>query len=121
MAEGEVRLGFVRGTPPPDGRGAVQARDRSGVLWRYEGTGDVRRPFATRERVGGGWNVHTAPAGTGELGRDDTPDLVARDTAGKLWLHQGVRKPGPEWNGALVPGPVRALVGGGWNTYDLIF
>ncbi|MEV4940175.1 hypothetical protein [Streptomyces zaomyceticus] len=265
VAEGTVRLDFVRGTPPPEGRGAVHARDRSGVLWRYEGTGDVRRPFATRERVGGGWNVYTAVtplrstsaagygslvardrggvlwlyegtgdpgapfaprrrvgggwnvytavtgdgrgdlvardrdgvlwsyrrdgsgglfeprrrvgggwnvytaltpsgfndgvlardkggvlwkydhpgyypsepfvprqrvgggwnvytalAGTGELGRDDTPDLVARDTAGKLWLHQGVRKPGPEWNGTLVPGPARTLVGGGWNTYDLI-
>ncbi|MER5968044.1 hypothetical protein [Streptomyces sp. NPDC002057] len=269
VAEGTVRLDFVRGTPPPDGRGAVHARDRSGVLWRYEGTGDVRRPFATRKRVGGGWNAYTAVtplrspdaaghgslvardrsgvlwlyqgtgdpaapfaprervgggwnvytavtgagraglvardrngvlwsydsnhgsggpfeprqrvgggwntydaltpsgyddgvlardrsgvlwkydhpgyapsvpfvprqrvgggwnaytalAGTGELGRDDTPDLVARDTAGRLWLHQGVRKPvpGSGREHSLVPGPTRTLVGGGWNTYDLIF
>ncbi|MFH9727288.1 hypothetical protein ACH4M4_30605 [Streptomyces sp. NPDC017254] len=268
VAEGTVRLDFVPGTPPPDGRGAVHARDRSGVLWRYEGTGDVGRPFAARKRVGGGWNAYTAVvpvrstdaagrgslvardrngvlwyyegtgdpdrpfaparrvgggwntytaltgfdhgglvardrdgvlwsyernygsggpfearrrvgggwnvytaltmsgygdgalardasgvlwkydrpgyspsvpfvpkrrvgggwnaytaiAGTGELGRDDTPDLVARDTSGRLWLYQGVPRhaPGPYYL-SIVPGPHRTLVGGGWNTYDLIF
>ncbi|WP_435973420.1 hypothetical protein [Streptomyces sp. Qhu_M48] len=102
----------------------VLARDRSGVLWKYDHPGHApSAPFVPRQRVGGGWNVYTALAGTGELGRDDTPDVVARDTAGRLWLYQGVRRPvsGSGWEYSLVPGPTRTLVGGGWNAYDLIF
>ncbi|MEU5915275.1 hypothetical protein [Streptomyces sp. NPDC047141] len=216
VAEGTVRLDFVLATLPPSERGALHARDKQGVLWRYEGTGDVTRPFATRKRVGGGWNIYTAIVGTGdgslvardrdgvlwiydesydsygrfkprtrvgggwntynalvksggwegvlsrdkdgvlwkyalkgcspcapfearqrigggwniytalagtaELGRDEFPDLVARDAAGKLWLYQGVPvyQPGSLW-GRTVPGSKRSLIGGGWNVYDLMF
>ncbi|MFD8209193.1 tachylectin-related carbohydrate-binding protein [Streptomyces sp. NPDC059695] len=96
----------------------VLGRDKDGVLWKYNALGPVPSlPFEQRRRVGGGWNTYTAIAGTAELGRDTYPDLVARDGAGKLWLYQGTRKPSAE----LVPGSARTLVGGGWNTYDLIF
>ncbi|MGW1115794.1 hypothetical protein ACWD5B_01595 [Streptomyces tanashiensis] len=93
-------------------------RDKDGVLWKYNRYGPYPSPpFQQRQRVGGGWNTYTAIAGTAELGRDDRPDLVARDRDGKLWLYQGVSKP----LSGLVPGSSRSLVGGGWNTYDLIF
>ncbi|MFE7515734.1 hypothetical protein ACFU8I_31580 [Streptomyces sp. NPDC057540] len=115
VAAGRLGLDFVVGTPTAGQRGAVHARDKDGVLWRYERRYNV--PYGPRQRVGGGWNTYTAIAGTAELGRDTYPDLVARDGAGKLWLYQGTRKPSAE----LVPGSARTLVGGGWNTYDLIF
>ncbi|MEV4427677.1 hypothetical protein AB0K23_20255 [Streptomyces sp. NPDC049602] len=107
----------------PGGYEGILGRDKDGVLWKYERQGCAPcAPFEPRQRVGGGWNVYTALAGTTELGRDENPDLVARDAAGRLWLYQGVRKPSPysSW-GSVVPGPTRSLVGGGWNAYDLIF
>jgi hypothetical protein len=105
------------------GYDGILSRDKDGVLWKYVRQGcSPCAPFEPRLRVGGGWNVYTAFAGTAELGRDENPDLVARDAAGKLWLYQGVPllTPGSHW-GTAVPGPTRSLVGGGWNAYDLMF
>ncbi|MFD9051497.1 hypothetical protein [Streptomyces zaomyceticus] len=105
------------------GYDGILSRGKDGVLWKYNRQGCAPcAPFEPRQRVGGGWNVYTALAGTAELGRDDNPDLVARDAAGKLWLYQGVRflKPG-SYGDTVVPGPTRSLVGGGWNAYDLVF
>ncbi|MFD3728875.1 hypothetical protein [Streptomyces sp. NPDC058671] len=100
----------------------VLGRDKDGVLWKYDRTGIIPGPpFEARQRVSGGWNTYTAFAGASEIGRDEYPDLVARDGAGKLWLYQGMRKSLPPWEYSLVPGPTRTLVGGGWNTYNLIF
>ncbi|WP_405854239.1 hypothetical protein OG361_16365 [Streptomyces sp. NBC_00090] len=100
----------------------VLGRDKDGVLWKYDRLGIIPGPpFAPRHRVGGGWNIYSAIAGAAELGRDRYPDLVARDRAGKLWLYQGVPKPLTSWDYSPVPGPTRTLVGGGWNTYNLIF
>ncbi|MFD8207616.1 hypothetical protein ACFV2S_14665 [Streptomyces sp. NPDC059695] len=99
------------------------SRDKDGVLWKYDRQGCIPcAPFEPRQRIGGGWNVYTALAGTAELGRDDVPDLVARDAAGKLWLYRGVHvpEPGSYW-GLIGPGPTRSLIGGGWNVYDLMF
>ncbi|MER7946725.1 hypothetical protein ABTY59_04935 [Streptomyces sp. NPDC096079] len=100
--------------------GGPLARDAAGVLWKYDETGSAGDPegypFRQRLRIGAGWNAYTAVAGTGDLGRRDYPDVVARDGAGRLWLYQGVIKAG-----ALVPGPTRTYVGPGWNVYDLIF
>ncbi|MGA5193992.1 hypothetical protein [Streptomyces exfoliatus] len=105
--------------------GGVLGRDKDGVLWKYDPVrvGEITPsvPFAPRHRVGGGWNIYTAIAGAYDLGRDRIPDLVARDRDGKLWLYQGVSKPLADWEYSLVPGPTRSLVGGGWNTYNLIF
>ncbi|MFC8584473.1 hypothetical protein ACFUGD_07965 [Streptomyces sp. NPDC057217] len=107
------------------GYDGILSRDKDGVLWKYnrQGRGCAScGPFEPRQRVGGGWNAYTALAGTTELGRDENPDLVARDAAGKLWLYQGVRFPKPgSYRGTIVPGPTRSLVGGGWNAYDLMF
>ncbi|MGW4725812.1 hypothetical protein [Streptomyces sp. NPDC004291] len=109
---------------PAGGNDGALARDKSGVLWKYENADWTQGPpFAPRHRVGGGWNVYTALAGTAELGRDGTGDLVARDAAGKLWLYQGVTTKGndPTRTDSVVPGPTRSLIGGGWNAYDMIF
>ncbi|MET7368464.1 hypothetical protein ABZS61_21950 [Streptomyces sp. NPDC005566] len=39
-----------------DGRNDLLARDKAGVLWRYNGTGTGR--FAARAKVGPGWMVY---------------------------------------------------------------
>ncbi|MFJ4340317.1 hypothetical protein [Streptomyces sp. NPDC088915] len=95
------------------------ARDTAGVLWKYDPrtlTGPTdNQPYKPRVRVGAGWNAYTAVVGTADLGRDRTPDLVARDKEGKLWLYQGVT------GASVVPGSSRTPVGGGWNVYDLLF
>ncbi|MFE5791927.1 tachylectin-related carbohydrate-binding protein [Streptomyces sp. NPDC056503] len=102
----------------PDG---ALGRDTAGVLWKYDVPPVAPGPpFTRRQLVGGGWNRYTALTGTGELGGDGNPDLVARDAAGNLWLHQGERWTAPSWNPTLVPDSSRSLIGGGWNTYDLL-
>ncbi|MER5963791.1 tachylectin-related carbohydrate-binding protein [Streptomyces sp. NPDC002057] len=113
LAQGSLELDFVPGTPPPGQRGAVHARDKDGVLWRYESTGDVTRPFAARKRVGGGWNAYTAVAPLTSATADGRGDLVARDKAGVLWYYAGTGKPS-------APFAPRKRVGGGWNTYTAL-
>ncbi|MEU1229976.1 hypothetical protein [Streptomyces sp. NPDC005828] len=89
------------------GEGDLVARDRDGVLWYYEGSGDLARPFKPRVRVGGGWNVYTSISSGGR-------GLIARDRDGVLWHYAD-----DYWhtNGPFKP---RVRVGGGWNTYNLI-
>ncbi|MFF6957945.1 MULTISPECIES: FG-GAP-like repeat-containing protein [unclassified Streptomyces] len=41
-----------------DGRNDLIARDTSGVLWLYKGTGNAGAPFAARVKIGGGWNTY---------------------------------------------------------------
>ncbi|MDV5147519.1 VCBS repeat-containing protein [Streptomyces sp. SBC-4] len=48
----------VAGDLTDDGKGDAVARDKSGVLWLYKGTGGATAPFATRTRIGSGWNTY---------------------------------------------------------------
>jgi len=96
-----------------DGTGDLLARDSSGVLWYYRGTGQSTAPFAPRTRVGGGWNVYTDLIGAGDVTGDGFPDLLARDSAGVLWFYRGT-------GNATAPFAPRTRVGGGWNTYRSI-
>ncbi|MFD9608222.1 tachylectin-related carbohydrate-binding protein [Streptomyces sp. NPDC059083] len=113
VAEGTLGLDFVAGTPYASQRGAVHARDKDGVLWRYEGTGDVSRPFAARKRVGGGWNAYTAVVPITTPTADGRGDLVARDKAGVLWYYEGTGRPS-------APFAPRRRIGGGWNAYTAL-
>ncbi|WP_161789790.1 FG-GAP repeat domain-containing protein [Streptacidiphilus neutrinimicus] len=72
-----------------DGKADLLARDHSGALWLYPGTGRAAAPYGTRIRVGGGWNAYTNLVAAGDLTGDGRDDLVARDTAGRLWLYRG--------------------------------
>ncbi|KAF2774605.1 hypothetical protein [Streptomyces sp. OM5714] len=40
-------------------------------------------------------------------------DLVARDSAGVLWLYRGT-------GSASAPYAARTKIGGGWNTYNVL-
>lgn len=95
-----------------DGRSDLLATDTSGVLWFYKGTGSATAPFAGRVRVGGGWGAYNQITATGNLAGTAAGDLVARDTAGVLWLYQG------DGRGAFT---TRVRIGGGWGEYtDLV-
>ncbi|MET9721918.1 hypothetical protein [Streptomyces zaomyceticus] len=89
------------------GEGDLVARDKAGVLWFYEGSGNPDAPFKPRVRVGGGWNVYTA---IGNLGTR----LIARDKAGVLWEYSQKRL------GPPAPYEERRRIGGGWNVYNAI-
>ncbi|WP_432017835.1 FG-GAP-like repeat-containing protein [Streptomyces hydrogenans] len=92
-----------------DGTEDVYARDRSGVLWLYPGTG--RGGLKPRLKVGGGWNSMREIEAAGDLTGDGRRDLLARDTAGVLWTYPGTGRGG---FGA------RKKVGGGWNAMNAL-
>ncbi|MFE5940505.1 FG-GAP repeat domain-containing protein [Streptomyces sp. NPDC056470] len=91
------------------------ARDKSGVLWLYDVTGNgYGAKIAARRQVGGGWNTYTQMSGGGDLTGDGRPDLVAVDKAGALWLYKGT-------GNVAAPFAARKKIGtGGWGIYNQI-
>ncbi|MFJ3583984.1 N-acetylmuramoyl-L-alanine amidase [Streptomyces sp. NPDC090127] len=87
------------------------AREKSGVLWFYKGTGNPAVPFATRTKVGAGWQGYNQLVSTGDLNADGKADLIARDTAGTLWFYKGT-------GSTTAPFAPRVKVGGGWQAYN---
>lgn len=90
------------------GEGALMARDKDGVLWYYEASGNTAAPFKPRVRVGGGWNIYTALTGY-------ATGLLARDKDGGLWRYP--------FHSSGDPAHVldtRRSMGGGWNIYTAI-
>ncbi|MFC8276126.1 hypothetical protein ACFUJR_27020 [Streptomyces sp. NPDC057271] len=94
-----------------DGRGDLLATDTSGVLWFYASTGDAKSPFKARKKVGGGWGVYNLLTAPGNIAGAAGGDLLARDTAGTLWLYLG------KGDGTFT---ARRKVGGGWQKYTHI-
>lgn len=104
-----------KGDVTGDGRADLVARDRSGVLWLYKGTGNYRAPFSTRTRVGSGWNMFNNLFSPGDLNGDRRADLVARDSAGALWLYKGS-------GSSSTPFATRIKIGtSGWNGFGQLF
>ncbi|MFE5595831.1 FG-GAP repeat domain-containing protein [Streptomyces sp. NPDC056549] len=102
--------GNLGGTASPD----LVARDRSGVLWLYRGTGDGKAPFSGRTRIGDGWSAYDKLTGGSDLTGDGRPDLLATDRSGRLWMYRGTGV-------TSAPFAIRRLIGaGGWRGYDRI-
>ncbi|MFG2330607.1 FG-GAP-like repeat-containing protein [Streptomyces sp. NPDC048604] len=104
-----VAPGNVAGTAQAD----VVARDRSGVLWLYEGTGKPERPFELRKKVGTGWQIYNRITAGGDLTGDGRTDLLATDASGGLWLYKGT-------GNATAPFSPRVKTGHGWGIYNKI-
>ncbi|MER5964417.1 VCBS repeat-containing protein [Streptomyces sp. NPDC002057] len=89
--------------------GDFVARDASGVLWSYLGTGDGT--LAARTSIGGGWNAYDKIAAGSDLTGDGRPDLVATDKAGVLYLYKATGN----WK---APYAARTKLATGWNVYN---
>ncbi|WUD74482.1 VCBS repeat-containing protein [Streptomyces sp. NBC_00510] len=100
-------VGNIAGGPAGD----LVARDKSGALWLFQGTG--KGGFTARARIGTGWNAYTQLTGMSDLSGDGKADLVARDKSGVLWLYKGT-------GNGKAPYAARKRISGGWNTYTQI-
>ncbi|HEY8281609.1 MAG TPA: FG-GAP-like repeat-containing protein [Leifsonia sp.] len=89
-----------------DGRADVLARTASGALLLFEGNGAGGWLTGSGVQIGSGWNGMTAMLSPGDFDGDGHNDILARDSAGFLWLYPG--------NGARGWGAPRR-VGSGWN------
>ncbi|MDQ0774427.1 hypothetical protein QF026_002893 [Streptomyces aurantiacus] len=79
-----VSVGNMGGTVHPD----LLARDTAGALWLYQGKADGT--LATKLRAGtGGWTGMDEITGRGDYTGDGKADLVARSTAGTLYVYPG--------------------------------
>ncbi|MEU6169408.1 N-acetylmuramoyl-L-alanine amidase [Streptomyces tanashiensis] len=96
-----------------DSRPDVIAREKSGALWLYKGTGTPATPFAPRVKIGTGWQIYNDIVSTGDLTSDGKPDLIGRDATGALWLYKGT-------GSATAPYAARVKVGTGWQIYNSI-
>jgi len=94
-----------------DGHQDVVARDSNGVLWLYPGSGKSDY-WASRVQVATGWGGFTSLFGASDFNGDGHQDVMARDSAGTLWLFAG--------NGAGGIAP-RVQVGSGWQVFSTIF
>ncbi|WP_171162447.1 VCBS repeat-containing protein [Streptomyces sp. I05A-00742] len=122
---GETRLGGAewgtyvdlagRGDLTGDKKTDIVARDTKGVLWLYKGTGNAKKPFEARTKVGGGWGKYTKLFSNGDLNGDGRSDLLAVDKQGALFLYKGTGK-----QAAPFKAPVK-IGNSGWNQYRLVF
>ncbi|MFE0646417.1 FG-GAP repeat domain-containing protein, partial [Streptomyces sp. NPDC058877] len=96
-----------------DGRADLVARDHDGNLYLYYATGNRSAPFASRVKIGGGWNIYDQLIGIGDNNGDGWADLYGRDTAGDLWFYAGT-------GDKARPFAPRVKAGYGWQIYNQI-
>ncbi|MFI9587269.1 N-acetylmuramoyl-L-alanine amidase [Streptomyces sp. NPDC052236] len=96
-----------------DGKPDLIARDTSGAMWLYKGSGSATSPYAARTAVGKGWQIYNTLGGPSDLSGDGRPDLIARDAAGVLWLYKGR-------GSATAPFEGRVQIATGWQIYNLL-
>jgi hypothetical protein len=99
------RLNDING----DGKTDLIARDASGELWLYPGTGTG--DWFKRIDLGAGWNVMTTIVSAGDFSGDGKADVIARDRSGQLWLYPGTGT--GDWS-------TRQNLGAGWNVMTSI-
>jgi hypothetical protein len=100
-----------------DGKNDLLARNTTGVLSIYPGTGNATTDavLGSRVTVGTGWDAYTALVSTGDNSGDGKPDLIARDAAGALWLFKGTGV-------ASAPFAARVqIAASGWNPFNAFF
>jgi secreted trypsin-like serine protease len=108
-----VRI-FGHGDLSGDGKPDLLVRSTDGTLWLYRGTGKQTTPWSTRIKARTGWNF-TSYVANGDVTGDGTADLMARDSAGTLWLYRGTGKASTDLFAS------RTSLGTGFNQYNLLF
>jgi hypothetical protein len=111
----DVLAGF--GDYTGDGKADLLARNPTGTLYLYPGTGSVtaNAVFGTRVTVGTGWNAYTKLVSSGDNDGDGKADLIASDSAGALWLFKGT-------GSSTVPFAARVQIGtSGWGGFNALF
>jgi hypothetical protein len=94
-----------------DGIGDLVAQDKANNLYRFLGKGNGT--FSGGVKLFANWGgTYNALVGVGDITGDGKADLVARDTAGVLYRHNGS---GTGTFGA------RVKIGTGWQNYKGIF
>ncbi|MFF8276852.1 FG-GAP repeat domain-containing protein [Streptomyces lateritius] len=105
----------VRKTAPHDfndnGAPDVFLRDTSGRLWRADTAYDTQLRADPHRLIGPGWQIYDQIEVTGNVAGSAVADIVSRDRAGVLWLHQG------DGRGGFT---ARVRLGGGWQVYNQI-
>ncbi|NEB05975.1 VCBS repeat-containing protein [Streptomyces sp. SID13726] len=72
-----------------DGRPDLLARDKSGTLWRYAGTGTASKPFGARVKIGTGWQQYNKLFSPGDANGDGKADLMTTNSSGALYFYAG--------------------------------
>ncbi|PPS68631.1 MULTISPECIES: trypsin-like serine protease [Streptomyces] len=104
-----ITPGDVTGDYLPD----MLSVDSAGVLWIYPGKGNGT--FASRVKVGSGWNQYNSVRGKGDFNGDGKTDLIARSKSGSyLYLYKGTGKAG---SGAF-SARVKVRTWDGYNAFD---
>ncbi|MFF5372319.1 trypsin-like serine protease [Streptomyces sp. NPDC013187] len=104
-----ITPGDVTGDYLPD----MLSVDSAGVMWIYPGKGNGT--FASRVKVGSGWNQYNSVRGKGDFNGDGKTDLIARSESGSyLYLYKGTGKAG---SGAF-SARVKVRTWGGYNAFD---
>jgi hypothetical protein len=97
-----------------DGKADIVARDSAGGLYLYKGTGNYKAPFASRVKIGSGWNAYNRLLGLGDNNADGRYDLIARRGDGVLFFFPGTGK-------ASAPFGSRQQIGTGWGVFNYLF
>lgn len=107
-----ISVGNMGGTAHPD----LLARDTTGALWLYQGKADGT--LSTRVLVrSAGWNGMDKLAGRGDYTGDGKADVIARSTAGALYVYPGSGTATAEAVFANTRYIVPAPTGGAWADY----
>jgi hypothetical protein len=111
-----VSVGNMGGTAHPD----LLARGKDGSLWLYQGKADGT--LATRVPVRtSGWNGMDQVAGRGDYTGDGKADIIARSTAGALYIYPGTGDATAEAVLGSTRVTVADLAGATWKNYtDLV-
>jgi hypothetical protein len=100
-----------------DGKNDLLARTTAGTLYIYPGTGGITADqiLGARISAGTGWDAYTALVSTGDNNGDGKADLIARDSAGALWLFKGTGV-------SSAPFAAKEKIGNaGWNAFNAFF
>ncbi|MEU4465295.1 trypsin-like serine protease [Streptomyces sp. NPDC024017] len=104
-----ITPGDVTGDYLPD----LLSVDSAGVMWIYPGNGNGT--FASRVKVGSGWNQYNSVRGKGDFNGDGKTDLIARSASGSyIYLYKGTGKAG---SGAF-SARVKVRTWSGYNAFD---